>query len=319
MKISALKPGSASRLTQGYLICLLGTFLWAFTAIFIRYLTEVYHLPPLVLAFWRDLFVFIALASGFAIFNPARLRIERRHLGFLVLYGFILSVFNSLWTASVALNGAAVATVLAYSSAAFTAIIGWRIFGEKLGVLKILAVSLSLVGCLFVSGAYSPATWRLNPAGIITGLLSGVFFASYTLMGRASARRGLYPWTTLFYTFGIAAFFLLIYNLAPALFPGFNHPLELFWLGDSGLGWAILIALAVGPTIGGYGFYTLSLTYLPASVANLIATLEPPLTAVLAFLILGEHFTAAQWIGSAMIISGLFVLRKGEGQTLQPE
>ena len=315
MKISALKPGATSRLTQGYLICLLGTFLWSFTAIFIRYLTEVYQLPALVLAFWRDLFVFLALAGVFAVFSPARLRIGRRDLGFLVLYGFILSVFNALWTFSVALNGAAVATVLAYSSAAFTAVIGWRIFGEKLGPLKILAVSLSLAGCLFVSGAYSPAAWQLNPAGIVTGLLSGLFFASYSLMGKASARRGIYPWTALLYTFGLAAFFLLVYNLAPAILPGFGRSVELFWLGDSTLGWAILIALAIGPTIGGYGFYTLSLAYLPASVANLIATLEPPLTALLAFIILDESFTLPQWIGSALIVSGLVILRRGEGGT----
>jgi drug/metabolite transporter (DMT)-like permease len=117
----------------------------------------------------------------------------------------------------------------------------------------------------------------------------------------------------LLYTFGLAAFFLLLYNLVPAILPSGGRPVELFWLGDSTLGWAILIVLAIGPTIGGYGFYTLSLAYLPASVANLVATLEPPLTALLSFIILGERFTIAQWIGSALIVCGLVILRRGEG------
>jgi len=66
----------------------------------------------------------------------------------------IIEVFNALWTTSVAYNGAAVATVLVYSSAAFTAVIGWRLFSESLGVVKIIVVVLSIVGCILVSGAY---------------------------------------------------------------------------------------------------------------------------------------------------------------------
>jgi drug/metabolite transporter (DMT)-like permease len=304
---------TTSTLTQGYLICIVGTLIWSFTAIFIRYLTENYQLPPLVLAFWRDLFVFLTLGCVFMLFARTRLQVERRHVKFLLLYGFILSIFNSLWTFSVAINGAAVSTVLAYSSAAFTAVLGWRLFGERLGLLKILAVSLSLLGCVFVSGAYSLAAWRLNSLGIITGLLSGIAFAAYSLMGKASSQRQIYPWTTLFYTFGFGAAFLLLYNLLPAMASG-SSGADLFWLGDAWLGWVVLVTLAVGPTIGGYGLYTVSLGYLPASVANLIATMEPAFTAGLAYLLLGERLSVPQLFGSALIISGVVILRLSEGR-----
>jgi drug/metabolite transporter (DMT)-like permease len=313
------KIKGSSRISQGYLICIVGTVIWSFTAIFIRYLTENYQLPPLVLAFWRDLFVFLALGAFFAFFARSRLRIERRHLGFLLLYGFVLSVFNSLWTVSVALNGAAVSTVMAYSSAAFTAILAWRFFGEQLGAAKIMAVVLSLVGCMFVSGAYSPAAWKLNTLGIITGLLSGIAFASYSLMGKLSTHRQIYPWTVLFYTFGFGALFLLAYNLIPGLLPGAGSPASLFWLGDAWIGWLVLIALALGPTIGGYGLYTVSLNYLPASVANLIATLEPAFTTISAYLLLGERLTAPQLWGSVLIIGGVVLLRVSEGRGSQED
>jgi drug/metabolite transporter (DMT)-like permease len=316
------KVKSSSRLTQGYLICILGTLIWSFTAIFIRYLTENYHMPPLVLAFWRDLLVFSALGGFFIIFSPSRLRFAKGNLGFLILYGLVLSVFNSLWTVSVALNGAAVSTVLAYSSAAFTAVLGWRVFGERLGAVKIIAVSLSLLGCVFVSGAYSPAAWGLNPLGIITGLLSGLAFAGYSLMGKAASERRIYPWTTLLYTFGFAACFLLAYNLLQGLLPasiGGGAPANLLWLGTAWTGWLVLVALAVGPTVGGYGLYTVSLTYLPASVANLIATLEPAMTASLAYILLGERLSVPQLIGSALIIGGVIVLRLSEGSAAQQE
>jgi drug/metabolite transporter (DMT)-like permease len=295
----------ASRLTQGYLICILGTFIWSFTAVFIRYLTENYDLPPLVLAFWRDFFVCLALGTVFLVFARRHLRIERRHLGFLIFYGFILSIFNSLWTFSVAFNGAAVSTVLAYSSAAFTAVLGWRLFGERLGLVKIMAVC--------------PSAWQLNPLGIITGLLSGIAFAAYSLMGKTAAQRQIYPWTALFYTFGFGAIFLLTYNLLPGIFSSGAQGGNLFWLGDAWFGWLVLVALAVGPTIGGYGLYTVSLGYLPASVANLIATMEPAMTAGLAYLLLGERLSMPQLVGSAMIISGVVLLRLGEGRADQEE
>lgn len=309
MNITAAKSGTAAQAVSGYLICVAATVFWSSTAVFIRYLTETYRLPPLVLAFWRDLMLAVGLALVLAVFQPAILRIERRFWRFLFLYGLELSLFNSLWTVSVALNGAAVSTVLAYSSAAFTAVLGWWVFRERLGWAKISAVTLSLLGCVFVAGAYNPDLWRANPVGIVTGLASGIAFAVYSLLGKSASRQGINPWTTLVYTFAGAVPFLLVYNLVYRWLPQGVASMELFWLGDALAGWLVLAILAVGPTIGGYGLYTVSLAYLPASVANLIATLEPVMTAVLAFLLLGERFTGPQWVGSALIITGVIVLR----------
>uniref|UniRef100_A0A7C4PI25 EamA family transporter n=1 Tax=Anaerolinea thermolimosa TaxID=229919 RepID=A0A7C4PI25_9CHLR len=53
----------------------------------------------------------------------------------------------------------------------------------------------------------------------------------------------------------------------------------------------------------------------PASVANLIATLEPALTAVQAYLFLGERMTPTQFVGSFLILSGVVVLRWSEQRT----
>jgi drug/metabolite transporter (DMT)-like permease len=298
-----------TRLTQGYLICLAATTLWSTTGVLIRYLTEHFLLPALVLAFWRDLFVSLALLLVLGLFMPTRLRVERQDILFLFLYGFVLAVFNSMWTYSVALNGAAVGTVLAYGSAAFTALLGWRFFGEGLGPVKIVAVILSLLGCTLVAEAFNHLAWQLNPWGITVGLLSGLIFASYSLMGKISSNRRIYPWTALLYSFAVATFFILIFNLATGWASKIDPYSRLLWLGDSAKGWGVLALLAVGPTIGGFGLYTVSLTSLPASIANLIATLEPALTAILAFLFLGEQLTHPQLLGSGLILAGVVLLR----------
>ena len=201
-----------SHLSRGYTVALASSAILSTTAIFIRYLTQTYDMPPLVLAFWREIFVALTLLLVLGLLRPLLLKVDRRHLLYLVAYGLLLAIFNAMWTFSVALNGAAVSTVLVYSSAAFTALLGWWLLKESLGWAKILAVVFSLGGCVLVSGALAPAAWNTNLLGILTGIASGLCYATYTLMGRSASQRGLNPWSTLFYIFGFAAVFLLLVN-----------------------------------------------------------------------------------------------------------
>jgi drug/metabolite transporter (DMT)-like permease len=309
-------PTDRTNLTRGYPIALLSAAILSTTAIFIRYLTQTYGIPALVLAFWRDVFVALTLLPVLGLFRPLLLRVSRVHLRYLIVFGLALAIFNALWTLSVALNGAAVATVLAYSSAGFTALLGWWLLKERLDWAKLLVVALCLGGCVLVSGALNPAAWNSNLTGILAGVLSGLFYAIYSLMGRSAAQRGLNPWTTLTYTFGFAAVFLLIFNLLPGgILPGAAAaPADLFWLGGAWAGWAILFLLAAGPTVAGFGLYNVSLIYLPSSVANLIATLEPAFTATLAYFLFGERLSGVQLLGSLMILAGVVFLRLHEGR-----
>jgi drug/metabolite transporter (DMT)-like permease len=304
---------------RGYIIALAGTAIWSASAVFISYLTTRFDMPPLVLAFWRDILVTCSLAAALALFARQLFHLERRHLPFFVLYGFVLAIFNSLWTVSVDLNGAAVATVLIYISPAFTALIGWHWFDESLTASKIAAIVLSLIGCVFASGATDPSVWQLNATGIVIGLGTGLTFTFYSLLGRTSSGKGINPWTATLYSFACGSSFLLL----------LQRPATLFWLsrplahGPGGwhetlLGWGTMGLLAIGPTLGGYGLYTVSLTYLPASTANLIITLEPAMTAGLAFLFLGERLTLSQLLGGALVLVGVFVLRLSEPSATRP-
>ncbi len=307
-------------LTRGYALAVTSAVILSTTAIFIRYLTVTYGIPALVLAFWREAFVAVTLAAVLALVRPVLLRLERRHLGYLFVYGLVLAVFNGLWTLSVALNGAAVSTVLVYSSAAFTALLGRWLLAEPLGWAKVAAVALSLAGCLLLSGALDPAAWRGGAASIAAGILSGLGYAAYSLMGRSAAQRGLAPWTTVLYTFAFAAVFMLAANLSPLPLVTGRAPTpgDLFWLGGARSGWGVLLLLAVGPTVGGYGLYTVSLAHLPASVVNLIATIEPVITAAIAYVVLGERLDATQIAGSVLILAAVVLLRVYEGWRAAP-
>ena len=301
---------TSSRSSQGFLIALAATVIWSTTGPFISYLVTTYSLPSLVLAFWRDLFVSFGMFVGLLIFNRARFSLDRRHWGFMVWYGLTLAIFNSLWTLSVEYNGAAVATVMAFSSPAMTAILSYFILKERFNALKIFSILLSFSGIVLVSGAYDPAAWNLNPLGIIFGLLSGLLFAIYNLEGKHASDANIDSWTALLYSFAGATFFLFFFTIGSAIFITRKSVFaDLTMLGDSASGWGLLFFLGVFPTLGGFGLYTLSIRYLSPTVANLIATLEPAFTTIWAYAFLAERLTNAQIIGSALLFAGVVLLR----------
>lgn len=300
----------SSTYSRGYIIALTATVLWSFTGILISYLSKTYALPSLVLAFWRDLFLSIGLALIFALFSRARFHLDRSHWTFLLIYGLTLAIFNSLWTFSVQYNGAAVATVMAFSSPAMTAILSKIFLKEKFSNIKIISILLSLSGIIFVSGAYNPSAWNLNPLGIIFGLLTGLMFAIYNLQGKHASDAQIDSWTALLYSFSMATVFLFLFNIGSDLLitrqPVFT---DMLWLGDSVLGWGILFFLGVAPTLGGFGLYTLSIRYLSPTTANLIATLEPAFTAIWAYFLLSEILTGPQLFGGLLVLIGVILLR----------
>lgn len=302
---------SASSANRGYLAAFGATLFLATTAIFIRYLTLKYQIPALVLTYWRELFVALSLLTVLLFTRHDLIQVERRHLPMLTVYGFVLMLFNSTWALSVALNGAAVATVLAYSSAAFTVLLGWLLLKESLDLPKIIAVLMSIVGLVLVSNALDPALWALNAGGVLAGVLSGLSYALYSLMGRYSSRRGVNPWTSLLYIFAIGSVFMLAANLGVGRFlpGGARTSADMFWLGNAWMGWLVLLVLAMVPTQMGFGLYNVSLHYLPSSVANLILTSEPIVTSVIAYFMFGEMLTPIQLLGAVLILSGVVLIR----------
>ncbi|HET7377148.1 MAG TPA: DMT family transporter [Anaerolineae bacterium] len=291
-----------AHLNRGYAIALIGVTLWSTTGIFISYLFKHYPLSPMTLAFWRNIFVVISLGLGLLIFRRNFFKIQKRDRWFLLLYGLSLSLMNGLWTFSVAYNGAAVSTVLVYASPGITAIAGKFIFKERLTWIRILAVVASLIGCVLVARATDPEQWTLNAVGISIGVGSAFSFTLYSVMGKIVFHRQINSWGATWYAFVIAMVVFAFTQTGDTVLS----------LGTHFDGWLILIVLAVIPTLGGFGLYTASLGYLPAGTANLIAVLEPVLTSILAFFLLGETLLPIQLLGAAFIVGSVVSLRLEE-------
>ena len=74
-------------------------------------------------------------------------------------------------------------------------------------------------------------------------------------------------------------------------------------------GWLVLIVLAFVPTVLGFGLYNTSMNYLPASIVSLLATSEPAMTAVEAYIFLDERMTNVQIIGGLVILSAVLLVQ----------
>jgi drug/metabolite transporter (DMT)-like permease len=257
-------------------------------------------MEPLALAFLRVTIVVGALALALLLVKRSYFRIHRHTLVYLVAMGVIgVGLHQLFWINSVQLNGAGVATVLVYVQPTIVALVSVRFLNEPLDRTKLIALGLTLVGIVLVAQVYQLGSLRVNGLGLLVGIGTGFTWATYALLGRYTAIR--HPaWTTLFYAFFFGAVFLLPFQL---------FGVSTFALGSSWGGWATLIFLALGPTLGGFGLYTIGLSQVPASIVTLIGTLEPVFSIILAYFLFGEVLTPLQLVGAGLILFSVILLR----------
>lgn len=224
---------------------------------------------------------------------------------------------------SIALNGAAVATVLIYTFPTFVTIGARLFFHEPIRKPQIAALALALLGCALVVRVYDPAAIRVSWAGALVGLATGVTHAGYVLFSQRSVRSHS-PWTSLTYTMLFGSLVLLGMLLATgaatigAATGAATEGPPYMGVGDSWMAWVVLAVLALGPTLGGYALFTMALRSIPGKVASLITVIEAPASALLAVALLRERLEGPQVLGVALILGAIVLpaLSRPAGQAL---
>lgn len=280
----------------GSLAVLLAAACWATSGIFVKLIGAEASISALALAFWRDLTTFVVLSVGLGLFRPAWLRVRRSELGSLIALGASLGIFHVLWNLGVFLNGAAVATVQQAAMPAIVAVVAWIIWHESLTWSKIVAIFLTFVGTVLVSGVDRLGQAELSLGGLLIGLGIPIMYAAWNLFGK-KVREIYNPLTTLTYAFGFGALVLLPFQFfTPQPWP--VPATAVLWF--AGL---ILVS-----TLLPFSVYTFALGRLPASVATILAMNEIAFVAVYAYALLGERLTATQILGAVLVVAGVFLL-----------
>lgn len=285
---------------RGYVIVLSGTVIWALSGIVTKILLTWYAIAPITIAVWRVTIITGFMLAVLSALNARTLRFPWHDLRLFLVYGIVgIGIHQLVWIGSVQYNGAAVATVILYTGPALVTIVAARFLNERITRRKVLALVLALIGCALVARMYDTQQIRVNALGILAGLGSACTFATYSLLGRLATQR-YSAWTALFYAFLFGTLFLWPLALLQGNVIPSNLALD---------GWGWMVFLALGPTLGGFASYTLGLSYLPASIASILAAFEPVTTATLAFWIFGETLELPQLIGAGLILTGVILLR----------
>jgi drug/metabolite transporter (DMT)-like permease len=266
-----------------------------------------YATPGLTLALWRDLLIALVCGGGLLAFRPSLLHIGRRAVGHLALTGMVsIGIYHALWLWSVTLNGAAIAVVLIYTYPAFVTLGAWALFREPIKKVHLAALALALAGCALVVRAYDPAILRISWLGAMVGLLTALTHTVYVLVGQRNAP-SISPWVTLAYTMTFGSLTLLALALAADQLAPMTR--SYIWAIETPAAWAILAIIAIGPTLGGYALFTLSLRHIPGKVAGLISVIEAPVATLIAVTLLGERLEALQIAGMGMILVAVVLPR----------
>ena len=282
----------------GYLAVLFATACWGTSGIWVRFIVDASGVSALALAFWRDFATFLTLFLGLRVLHPAWLKVKKRDLKWLVGLGASLGIFHVFWNLGVLLNGAAVATVQQAAMPAIVAIVASLIWNEPLTTRKGLAITLTFVGTVLVSGLDVLGQADISLGGFLIGLGIPIMYAGWNLFGKRV--RGDYnPVTTLTYGFGFGALVLLPFQFfIPQPWP---VSIEAF------LWFAGLISVA---TILAFSFYTFALGRLQASVASILAMAEIPIVAVYAYFLLNERMSLDQVVGAVLVVAGVLMLSR---------
>lgn len=231
--------------------------------------------------------------------RPAALKPPRAALPpFMILGGSAVTGFYVVYGLAVEWSSVAVATVLLYLAPAIVGIGGALFLNEPLTSRNIVSMLLAFAGCILVVGLIGDAD-DVTTRGIVAGLLSAVTYASFTLIGKPLMGRHPVDMTLFFHllfgSVGLLAVALIV-----------NGRVHASWQA------VIVITLFNGifSSLLPIASYTIGMRRMRAASASTIATLEPVLAIMLAWMLLGESLGPVQIAGAALVISAVLLLAR---------
>jgi DME family drug/metabolite transporter len=289
---------------KGYALALAAACIWATLGLFYKTLAG-YGLPLLTIVFFRAAVAAIVLFLALAGLRRNWLRLARADWPLFLIFGlFGVAAFYIIYIYAVSLSGVGMAAVLMYTAPAWVTLFDALVLRERLSVVKVSALIVAVAGCALIGRVYDPDSVRINLPGILAGLGTGLAYGAYIIFSKVAQRRYT-TWTTLMYALGLGSLFLLPLQPIDGLVRAFTTPPALL----------LLLLLSLLPTLGGGIAFNAAVRLLPASEASIVATVEPVIAALLAWVTLGEQLEPLQLVGGAAILGAVGILQWHTGRS----
>ncbi len=275
-----------------YGVLMAGVFMLSASGIFAKLAVA----PPTVTAFYRLLFVVIALLPALLASKSARselFSLSRRQVRSSVLAGFFLAVHYVMYFTSLHYTNVSTATVLAALQPIFSMAWGALLLKERVTKKAVLGCAIALCGTVVIGGG----DYRISGMALLGDMIalsSAALISLYYLFGQISRRSvGVLAYSVLSYSCSV--FFLAIFVLCTG-----NS-----FTGYSTATWECFLGLALISSIGGQMVFNVLLRWVSATTVTMGVLAEPVGTFVLAWYFLGERPGLQLAAGMFFILAGL--------------
>jgi len=287
---------------QGYVSIVIASILWGTMGILAK-LAFGYGIVPETLIALRLAASFVTLAAGLGLFQRKAFKIQKGDALMLLVLGIFAIAFQRIsYFYAVSLTTATIAAILFYTYPVFVTLFAVLFLKEKFGRVMLLAIVMALSGVALVVRIYDFASLNIDFVGMLFGLLSSLLFVLYFVMIKRLRDR-YSNWTLSVYGDGIGVLALL-----PIIYFSASNIVEF-----SAELWLLILAIAWGPSLLAYLFYSYALKYVDASKGSILGVIEPLSAALFAASILGEKLEVLQVVGIALALTGVALLFRKRG------
>jgi DME family drug/metabolite transporter len=286
----ARSPG----LFVGYAAVVAAAALWAVAAVVARRLFDD-GVDPIELTESRA----VLAAAGFALVRRAwRRPAAARGWRALVALGVALALVNATYYVAVSRIPVAVALVIQYTAPVL--IVGWTAALSRRAPSRDVTVALAaaVVGVVLVVDLSPSALGRIDLVGVAVAVASAVFFASYTVLAERTGA-----------VYGSTGAMLRGFLVAAGFWIAYQAPQGVPELARSGSHLAGVLYVGLAGTLAPFFLYAWGIGRVRAERAAIAATLEPVIAAGVAWGWLGQHLSALQVAGGALVVGAVVSLQ----------
>ncbi len=211
--------------------------------------------------------------------------------------------YNVFFFKGLKLINAGRASIIIANNPIFIAILSAYFFKEKLNLIKVIGIIISVTGAIIVisKGNLNEIVQGNIGRGEIFIFCSVLSWVVYSLIGKV-VMADLSPISSVFYSCVIGTFFLFF----PACFEGilnnFHHYPITAWLG--------ILYLGIFGTVVGFVWYYEGIKKIGPTKASLFINFVPVSAVILAFMILDEPITLSLLIGTILVCAGVYLTNK---------
>jgi drug/metabolite transporter (DMT)-like permease len=289
-----------------YIALVLSMIFWSFSFVWFKIANKSYD--PIAIVFIRLCIATVFLSTYLWIthgFKGVR-KADRKYFLLLAIFEpflYFLGESHGLTYVSSTVGSVIISTI-----PVFAVIFAWVFYRERLRLINYIGVAVSFIGVIIFI-ADSSGGLVINLKGLLLLFLAVLSAVGYNMvLHRLAPVYNPVSIVNIQNAIGVVLFLplFLIFNLKKFIATGI--------VAD----FSSVVLLAIFASSGAFVLFAYSVRHLGISRANIFSNLIPVLTAIFAFLLVGDKLTLLNGAGMAVVIAGLFLSqigKKGTGET----